>query len=210
MRLKVTIVLVLAFWMTGTFASDNIEVFFKDAVSKPVYIYKSPRSKKVIAKVREWEDTISTCFHSVYIEKKSRKRYYVSVCDIWNSENEEIRGWVNKEECVVNLREVLVGDFDSLHYYVVRLFNKPTDREPAIVLRSDDYWSLDIKSYTVVVTDAMAVDYYEYPYNVWLRVLVELQTGEKLDLWTVDYSSGIYDPVGFPPAGRLQEYDKRK
>lgn len=211
MKLKVTIVFALTFWITGCFASDIIDVFLKDGISKPVYIYKSSRSKKVIAEIQDRDDTVKTCYHSVCILKKSRRRYYVSVCDIWNPEKEEIKGWIDKKDCAVYLHEVIVGDYDDYHYFAVRLFNKPTDREPAIVLRSDDCWLLDnIKTYTVAVTDAMVVDCYEFPFNLWVRVLVELKTGETLNLWTVDYCSDVYGSCESPPASRLQEYDKRK
>jgi hypothetical protein len=212
MKLKVTIVFVLTFWITGCFASDIIDVFLKDGISKPVYIYKSSRSKKVIAEIQDRDDTVKTCYHSVCILKKSRRRYYVSVYEIFNDNPEQkgIKGWIDKEDCAVDLHEVIVGDYDDYHYFAVRLFNKPTDREPAIVLRSDDCWLLDnIKSYTVAVTDATVVDCYEFPFNLWVRVLVELQTGETLNLWTVDYST-LYGSTEHAPASRLYEYDKRK
>ena len=209
MKLKVTIMLVLVFWMTGTFASDIIEVFLKDAVSKPVSIYKSPISNRVIAEIQDWADTISTCFHSVYIDKKSRKRFYVSVYELFSGK-EVVRGWVNKEDCAVYLNQVVVGDFDDFHYFAIRFFNKPTDHEPAIMLTSNDMEHFNIKSHIVTVTDAKVVDSYEYPYNIWLRVLVELETGETLNLWTVDYCSDFYWSCECPPATRLQEYDKRK
>lgn len=210
MKLKVTIVLAFTFWITGCFASNIIDVFLKDGLSKPVYIYKSPRSKKVIAEIQDRDDIVKTCYHSVCIVKKSRKRYYVSVSEIFNDnlEQKEIKGWIDKEECAVYLNEAIVGGFDNSYSFLLRFFNKPTDREPAIILHSDEFDI--INSFTVAVTDFKVVDSYDYPYNKWLRVLVELQTGETLNLWTVDYCSDVFGSCESPPASRLQEYDKRK
>ena len=206
MKIKVIILLACTFCITGCFTSKNTaSLFLKDAVSKPVYIYKSSRSNKVTAVLRE--DTLLENWNDVTIEKIRKKRYYVSVSDIFHQRSNEIRGWINKDECAVYLKErgIQVDNPNYYDYYVIRFFNKPADRKPAIVLTSDDHGVFDnIKSYTVAVTDVKVIDDC-YPYDTWLRVLVELKTGETLEMWTVDYDGNVYGNPECPPASRLQE-----
>lgn len=212
MKLKAIIVLTLNLCITGCFTSKNTaSLFLKDAVSKPVFIYKSPRSNKVIAELRE--DTLLENWNFVNIEKIRKKRYFVSVTDFNYPKSNVIRGWINKEECAVYLNEagVQVDSPNHFDYYVLRFFNKPTDRKPTIVLTSEDFGVFNIESYRVAVTDVKVVDDCDSYHPQWLRVLVKLQTGDTLELWTVDYCSDVFGSCECPPANRLQKVlDKRK
>lgn len=161
-------------------SQENFTVFFLNAATDSVPVYKTKTSTVSFIKIKENEQDEN--WHDVEIIEASSKRYKVIITSINETDVAPIEGWVNKIDCGVWLHGI--KRFDT-----VCLYAKPRDTNPLVVLKDQNYsgFSEYTNGKTVPVKSFKL-----YNGDYWIKTVIK--KGKKnITGWTTDYCPNTYD-----------------
>ena len=185
-RLFISIIVIILNLHT-LFSQDkqgNIEVFFRDAITESVPVFKTKTDTICIATIKE--NNQDENWHDIEILEKSKKRYKVIITSFNEFPNVVVEGWVDREQCGVWLH----GKLDVIHeLWTVNIYSKPGSSHPKEILIDRNYGGF------VEFDNGKAVPVIDYKYfkgKYWIKTVIT-KNGKKVVGWTTDYCPNVYD-----------------